>query len=314
MIISHSRIKMWKNNHYDHYQKYIKKIVPKEKGQALIRGSIIHDCLEAYYEGRSWKKVWKKFQEEYYQGLFEEEKGQKNDIAYMANELLEAYFHYYEQEDSETEFLFNELHFELDLIEDVKLEGYIDAVIVDKNGDIWVKDYKTYRSMPTYDSLRFNYQSAIYIWALEQMGYTVKGMIWDIITAKTPSKPQLLKNGEVSKRALDSNPYTVEKGLIELGLDPEEHLDLIESVKFENYFQRIKIRNTDFINAMMDDIRDTAWQIKEYGHIFKDMNLETKFNSPYLPLWQAEVNGGDIDFVIETQYEKKGNGRDGNRK
>lgn len=306
LTLSYSRIRVWKSCHYDHYQKYVNKLVPKKKSPALIRGSIIHECLEAYYNGKSWKKVWQRFADEFYEEAFEEEIESLGDIPYMAKELLEAYFHFYEKEDEGTEYLNNELHFELPLIDDINLEGYIDAIIEDEDGKIWVKDYKTFRSMPEYNSLRFNYQSAIYMWALREMGYEVEGMIWDIVTAKTPSKPQLLKDGSVSKRKLDSNPYTVRKGIIELGLDPNDYLDLIHSVKYENYFHRFKIRyNQNLVDALMEDIKQTALEIRDNGDRLKDMNLETKFKSSYMDLWQAEVMNSDVEFIIDNHFERR---------
>lgn len=316
MKLSYSRIRVWKNNHYDHYQKYVNKLVPKKKGQALIRGSIIHECLEAYYDGKSWKKVWKKFADEYYSNAFEEEKGSKNDIAYMSKELLEAYFHFYEEEDEGTEYIENELHFELPLVDDITLEGYIDAVIEDEDGKYWVKDYKTFRTKPDYNSLRFNYQMAIYIWAAEQiLDIKIEGMIWDVVTAKTPQKPRVLKNGEISTAKIDSNPYTLRKGLIELGRNPKDYSDYLASVSYEDYFHRYKIRNNKkVVEALMDDIKRTALEIKESGEVLKDMNLETKFKSDYLDLWQAEITGGDVDYIIKNHYERKDEVKNGKTK
>lgn len=305
-MVSNSRLNTWKTNHYDHYQKYVNKLQRKQKSSPLIRGSIIHECLEAYYSGKSWIKVLDKFEKDFYENTFSEEREELGDIPGLARELLENYFVYYEEEDEETEYLHNELHFQLPLVEGIEIQGYIDAIIKDKNGKIWVVDYKTYSRMKDRGFFLYNTQSAIYIWAMQEMGYEVEGVIWDVLKAKMPGKPKFTKTGKLSKAKMDSTPYTVEKGLIEIGEDPEEHREYIDSFEFESFFQRNKIRlNQSSVEFMMEDVIATAQQIKEYGETWKDFNLQTMFPSSYRELWEAEMLGADTDFIIDDLFEER---------
>lgn len=314
--VSHSRLKTWKTNHYDHYMKYVEKLVPKAKSSPLIRGSIIHECLEAYYNGKSWKKVLDRFEKDFYQDTFEEERVMLGDIPKMARELLENYFYYYEEEDEEVEYIHNEFHFDLPLTKDINLEGYIDAVVRDKNGDIWVKDYKTYSRMKDRDFFVFNPQSAIYLWAMKELGMEAKGIIWDVIKAKEPNKPKITaKTGKVSLSKLDSTPYTVRKGIEELGFNPEDYEEFISNHRFEDYFSRYKIRmNQSTVDFFMEDVRSTAQQILERGDKDKDMNLDTTFGSSYKEIWQAEAMGMDSSYIIKKRFEKRKERNNGQEK
>lgn len=310
ITLSYSRIKTWKSNHYDHYCKYVRGLRPKGSQSALVRGSMVHACIEAYHNGKSWKKTWKKLSDEFYENHFKEEIESLGDIPQLAYVLLENYFYYYEDSDDELETLENELHFVLPLYEDhdiiINIEGYIDSLVKKPDGKVFIRDYKTFSRMPEYSNLQFNFQSSIYIWAAEKLGYKIEGMEWDIIKPKMPTKPTLNKNGTLSKKAIDTTPLVAEQTLLELGLDPDDYEDFLDGLSFDNYFRRFFIRkNKAMVNAVMEDVIDSAIQIGLYGETWKDMNLDAKYMSSYMDLWRTEVSGGDIKPIIKQKYETK---------
>ena len=71
--ISNSKISTWRKCHMAYHYKYHDHLRPKRKGIALRRGSIIHECIEAYDSGRSWRKPYKAFAEQFYRETFREE-------------------------------------------------------------------------------------------------------------------------------------------------------------------------------------------------------------------------------------------------
>lgn len=306
LVLSNSRIKVWKNNHFDHYWKYVEKLQRKQKSSPLVRGSIIHECLEAYYEGRSWKKVLDKWEEEYYATTFAEEREELGDIPGLSREILENYMEYYDEVDSDLEVIATELHFQLPLTEGVELQGYIDAIMKDGQGRLWLWDHKTYKRMKDYSFFLYNPQSAIYLWAAQELGYEVEGFVWNVIRAAMPSKPSLTQKGELSKAKISTTPYTYTKGLIELGLDPEDYTEQIEQFTYEDFFQRQIIRlNQNTIDFIMEDIRETGKQILEYGEVWKDYNPDTAFPSSYREIWETQMQGGDVEYIIEQQFERR---------
>ena len=64
--LSNSKVTTWRKCHMAYHYKYNLKLRPKRKGIALRRGSIIHECIEAYDSGRSWRKPYKEFAKQFY--------------------------------------------------------------------------------------------------------------------------------------------------------------------------------------------------------------------------------------------------------
>ena len=286
-----------------YYYKYGLKLRPKKKGIALRRGSIIHECIEAYDSGRSWRKPYRNFAKQFYEETFKEEIGEMGDIPRMVEELMENYQALYENDG--LIYLGNELHFELPLMPGVVIEGYLDALVEDEKGAIWPKETKTYKRNPDYDFLLLNTQSALYTWAVTEMGYSPKGTLWDIIRAKEPGRPQFLKDGKVSKRGIDSTPYTVKKALREMGQNPEDYEDLLAKVSYEDYFRRYPVRvNPTVVKGIMDDFKSTAREIMKFGGKLRDRNLGKGCAwCDYKPLCQADLMGLDTEFIQKKQFE-----------
>lgn len=286
-----------------YYYKYGLKLRPKKKGIALRRGSIIHECIEAYDSGRSWRKPYRNFAKQFYEETFKEEIVEMGDIPRMVEELMENYQALYENDG--LIYLGNELHFELPLMPGVVIEGYLDALVEDEKGAIWPKETKTYKRNPDYDFLLLNTQSALYTWAVTEMGYSPKGTLWDIIRAKEPGRPQFLKDGKVSKRGIDSTPYTVKKALREMGQNPEDYEDLLAKVSYEDYFRRYPVRvNPTVVKGIMDDFKSTAREIMKSGDKLRDRNLGKGCAwCDYKPLCQADLMGLDTEFIQKKQFE-----------
>lgn len=314
--LSNSKVTTWRKCHMAYHYRYHEHLRPKKKGMALQRGSIIHECIEAYDSGRSWRKPYQKFATQFYKETFREEIVEIGDIPRMVEELMENYQALYENDG--LVYLGNEVHFELPLMPGVVIEGYLDALVEDEHGAIWPKETKTYKKNPDYDFLLLNTQSALYTWAVMEMGHNPKGTLWDIIRAKEPSRPQVLKSGEISRKGIDSTPYTVKKALLEMGKDPKDYVDLLGKVSFEDYFRRYPVRvNHTVVRGIMGDFRSTAREILRSGSKLCDRNLGKGCAwCDYKPLCQAELMGLDTEFIRKKQFEvsEKEGRPDGNKR
>jgi hypothetical protein len=307
--ISNSRLNTFRKCHYSHYLKYVLKLVKKAKEEPLQRGSIIHECIEAYNNGKSWIKPFNKFRDEFYKTTFAEERVEIGDLPKMVKELLENYFYFYE--DEELEYVQNELHFTLPLTKEIEIEGYVDAVVKDARGKTWPMETKTYARTPDRDFLVFNNQSAIYTWALKELSFKPEGTLWNILKAKEPSRPKMTeKTKKLSLAKLDSTPYTVEKGIIELGLNPKDYREFIDGHDYESFFFRHYIRlNDNVVKLIMDDTKSTANEILHNGEKLKDRNLSKDCSwCSYRSICQAELMGLDTDYIIKTEYQLKEEG------
>lgn len=301
--ISNSKVNTWRKCHRAFHYKYVMKLRPRRKGMALRRGSIIHECIEAYDSGKSWRKPLRVFSKQFYEETFQEEILEHGDIPRMVEELMENYQALYE--DDGLTYLGSEVHFELPLMPGVVIEGYLDALVEDEKGSVWPKETKTYKKNPDYDFLLLNTQSALYTWAVQELGYTPRGTLWDIIRAKEPTVPQFLKDGSLSRKAIDSTPYTVEKAIRAAGLDPANYKDLLNKVSFENYFRRYPVRvNQAVVKGIMDDFKSTAKEIQKQGHKLCDRNLGKGCAwCDYKAICQADLMGLDTEYIIKKQFE-----------
>jgi len=266
----------------------------------------MHECIEALNNGKSWKKVVKQFEKDFIKNTFEEERVEMGDLPAMVNDLMENYEYHYKNDN--LKYLKNEEHFLLPLTQDIEIEGYIDSVVEWGRGT-WAKETKTYGRMPDREFLMFNPQSGIYIWAMSELGYkNPRGTIWDIIKAKQPAKPKLTaKTGKLSVAKCDSTPYTVTKGIVELGLNPKDYTEFIQKHSFEDFFVRKEVLlNKNVVNAIMKDVVDTAKEIYSRGEYTKDRNLSKDCSwCSYKSICQAELMDLDVDYIIEKEYKKR---------
>lgn len=313
ITISNSRINKYLTCPYAHYVKYFQGIVPKRTGGALERGSAIHKAIEDYHNGKSWKKSVDKFSKEFYKNTFKEEIIAFGDTPKLVYALCDNYFHYYEDQEENIEYLENEYHFELPLCKGVNLEGYCDSVLK-IDGKIWAKETKTYKTMPDRNFLVFNRQSAIYTWALQHEYKNIAGTMWDIILAQMPGRPELTQKGVLSQKKIRTTPLEMERGIIELGLNPKDYTELINSVSYEDFFRRYPIRiSNDIIKSIMDDTTTIAKIIRDKSHEHQHKNLGKHCSyCEYKSLCQAQLLNLDVDFVLKADYklrEESDNGK-----
>ncbi|MGL4253412.1 MAG: PD-(D/E)XK nuclease family protein [Fusobacteriaceae bacterium] len=308
LILSNSRIKKRRSCDRAHYYRYVDKLNKKRKGDALIRGSAIHNCIEYYNTGRSWKKAYKEFQDEWNAKYLTEEKEYYGDIPKMVYDLMEGYIEYYEDEDleyleSEKEFLIC-----LDPDNDIWLLGYIDFIAKDTKGNIWIGETKTHKRFPDSDMRLFNMQSSIYIWALQKLGYkNIKGVIWNYIKAKQPTTPRVLTSGKISTARLDSIPSVVTKFLKEQGEDLSKYQEFINGLNWEDYYRRYEVRaSQDVVDSVMEDVLETALDIQNQPHKkARNLNSQNCGWCDYKSICQAELAGADVSFILKSQYETR---------
>lgn len=310
LILSNSKIKKRRTCDRAYHYKYVEKMTKKAKGSALVRGSAIHECIEWYNTGRSWKKAWQNFKEEWEETYLLEEKEEMGDIPKMVYDLVEGYVTYWE--DEELEYLESELEFLLPLETykgtEIWIKGFIDFIAKDKNGNIWIGETKTHKRWPDESTRLFNQQSSIYIWALNQLGYTnVKGVIWNYIRAKQPTVPQRLKSGRLSKQKCDSIPTVVEKFLLQEGENLEEWSEFITALSWDNFYRRYEERvSNNVVESVMSDVIETARDIVDNpNRKARNMNSQGCQWCDFSDICEAELTGADVSFIIKSKYSIK---------
>lgn len=174
MILSASRLKLYRECRLRFYQKYVQHL-PDGKNTALIMGSAIHKAIEDHYKGIDWRYTLRhtiaSINNEY-----EDSKGdviRYNTLAeiYDMSEQYLSNFPFDEFTDS-----LRELHFNLEYVSRAGnkhgIQGYIDMI-----SDDTLIDFKTGSKKPS--SIDDDIQFTIYTWAfLRLYGKKPERVIW----------------------------------------------------------------------------------------------------------------------------------------
>ena len=308
-VMSFSSIKDWKSCRMAWYYKRVRRISPRLKPVALKKGSVIHELLEAYLKGEDWRGKLPKIQEEY-DNMSEEEKEHYGNIPGDCESIIQRYITYWKDDPVET--LAVELGFGMDgkppleLAPGVWMQGKIDWVFRNHHG-IWVGDHKSFgRQLPN-DAFRFqDLQTVIYFRALPLLGFPKPvGMVFNYLKSKVPPKPQVLKNGELSKsKKIGASYEGFMEAILENGLNPDDYLEQLEIAKGNLfYIRKYLAKPKTMADSMMDELRIVNLEMKYLRNFpIRNLRRECSFCS-YCSLCTAEMLKLDVDYVLQNEYE-----------
>lgn len=280
----------------------------------MVRGKILHSLIEARIEGQPWEPVMKQFQKDF-DKLFKEEKDEIGDLPDEVRRMFQGYIKRYEGEDLKYLKLKKkraEFEFEVPLVKGVHMHGLIDTVPEDSRGRVWVMEHKTHKIFPS-ESARFtDIQTVMYTWVAPQMGFPKpNGVLWDYIRTKAPTIPKLLANGKGLSVAqgIDTDYDTYFAEITKHGFDPKDYKEILDKLKGrdEAFYKRIYMPAPGrIVDPIMNDVRETAMEIKILGEYSKTRNI-TKDCSwcSYFSICQAELRGLDSDFIRKAEYKLK---------
>jgi len=323
LIIHQSGLKTFRKCHRCWYYKYIEELEKVKKGSALLRGTCCHAMIEAKANGKDPWVPYEEFIKENKQIFIEEEELYGN-IEEMICNIMEGYFKYYKNDNLipiKIGDKFAEHKFSLPIYDGIILEGVIDMIAKDQSDRIWLVDHKTHKNIPSGDTAYYNMQSALYAFAMKALDEfpNPDGVCWNYIRWKDQTKPELLKNGTMSKKKIDTTWETYEKALLENGLNPQDYLDVKEALQnkeSEFYVRQYLPLNDTILQNVYEDALTTAKQIKEYRDRPKedfDRNLTRDCSwCEFYPLCQAELRGLDVEFMKKVDYRKKQKGEQEN--
>jgi len=292
--------------------KYVNKLRRIAKARPLQFGGIMHDLFEAHAEG---KDPFKKLEEigSHNRRLFREEREMYGNIVVDAKYIMAGYLDYYKSDPIQYQARQgkrSEHEFKIGIADDIEVTGKVDGVGKAKKM-LWLIEHKNHKSFPNGDHRWRNVQSSIYIRFVEELGWwQLDGTLWDYIRSKPPTRPQLLKNGKLSERELDSLPQVVIDTIKEHGLDPKKYKGLIDTQRqrMSTWYERVYTPNK---KEVVDSIvRDFILSAK----ILRDTNFEKRVPRSigkhcdwceFEPLCRAALTGADEDYVMEREYEVK---------
>ena len=306
-IISQSRISMYQQCHYAHHLRYVERLKKKVPARPLIIGRAVHSILQAEAEGES----------DIYECLnidmskmFDEEKAVYQESIDTTRSIMNEYFNYYREEPIRY-IRKNKRSAEHEVtvdFGDFSVIGIIDGFAKQQRMKFLV-EHKT--ASKAWDSKQMwrNLQIAVYIKLAELAGYgKMDGVMFNFILNKTPTKPQVLKSGKLSERAILSLPYTVKSVIHENKLQEKDYTALIQNAYTSRaeYFNRVYIPiNGQVIDNIWNDFLMVAREIAAFPLRDKHVGFHCSW-CQYEPICSAELTNADVDFVIRNTYEKGG--------
>lgn len=317
--ISNSKVKKWRRCPMSWKYRYVDLLVKRKSSLPLTRGSWIHECLESLYKHGDWTIGYKKYKQEVWDKLFEEEKIEFGELDKDIKTIMERYIKYYEDWHKDIEVIGVEVPFQVRVPNlPINLTGKIDLIYRDSMG-IWALDHKTMKTMPSEEFRMNDTQLTLYYYILNRLSSKLKfnkndivGVSYNYIRSKVPTVPSLLKNGELSKRKnIDTDYDTYYKAIIDNGLNPDDYMDMLNYLKnnINSFFIRVNLpKSHTLISEILKDFIYSGCHMKQaldnpnYRYV-RNITKDCSWDCAYYNLCYTELNGGDISNIVKLDYD-----------
>lgn len=327
--VGQSKVKTWRSCRQAYAWKYEEELIPKRVKRPFTFGRIVHRLIEAEAQGEDWKETLREIGEE--QGkLFEAEKELYGDLIVDVGVIMEDYFDYHADglkllpvKVADDEFRYAEHEFAIPLdvlvvkqrrkdVDGIVFKGQVDGLGKTPNGLKWLVEHKTFDNLPGEDERWRNVQSVVYVRAILTLGWAkqIDGTCWNYVRSKAPTVPKVLKDGtRLSAQQIVTLPSVIRAALKVYGLSEEAHADAIkraEEARHE-YFQRIYTPlNRSVADAIFDGFVESAIEMRDQHAKRRDKNIGRHCSwCDYEPLCRAQFTGGDVDFIIEREFDRE---------
>lgn len=315
-VVSQSKIKKWRHCRKAWSYRYIDEIEPKKKKKPLLYGSIVHEMIEAKLNGKDAFAPLEKAAKEYGK-MMKEELEHYGDIIGEIRSVMTNYFEYWKKDPlkyikSKKSGNYSEHKFQVQLHDNIYMQGTLDAVAKDKVGRVWLMDHKTTKKIPEDGWRYYDIQSAIYVKFAKALGFPeIDGVVWNYIRKKPPTVPDLLKSGELSKRSnIDTTWPVYLQAIKDNKLDPDDYKDMQEQLKGKeaNFFFRTYMPiNKDVVENIVNEAIMTAHEMDELQDEPTSHTRNLGYHCtycPYFTLCQAELRNLDAKTVRKMDYKK----------
>lgn len=305
--ISNSKLKTWRRCRKQYDYKYNQKLRKRIKSAPLIRGSVMHEMIDAKAKG---KNPWKTFRKEIqpYYSLFKEQQDEYGDLPQMIRALMRHYFRFYKG--NEFEYIESEIEFEYKLTKDILLIGYVDGTGRQKPYGKGIVEHKSHKKIPEGDLEYSQIQTALYAEAIANLyNMEVDFVMWNYIRAKNPSTPKLLADGTLSKRNIDTLWEIYKAEVRKQGLKVEDYLDMRDKLKDKEttYFVRnVLPLKPQIVSQVVKDSIFTAEEMIEKGKKDTTRTIDKHCQwCDYYSLCQAELRGLDAGFIRKANFVER---------
>lgn len=298
--LSQSKVKTFLRCPKKYEFRYVQNLQPKEKSLPMERGLWIHECLEAFYRGKNWKRTALKKLKKSFGSLFDEERKALGDLPGEVQRIVESYVSFWD--DSEWEVLAVEKEFAVKLKSGLVLKGKMDLVIRDDLG-VWVVEHKSNKTLPREGPRIPDPQTTMYNYALRGMGLEGMGTLHNHLRTKPPNEPRVLKRGGLTVRC--DTTYEIYKAAIAREkLDPKDYRAVLKKLKKDQrFFRRFRIswRKTA-VRSMMEDYKAISHQIDSCSRFPRHISKMCERDCFYFQLCMIELHGGKSASIKRRKY------------
>jgi len=297
------------------------RLKPRLLGSPLKRGKWVHELLEVYHSGGNWLAHHKKLSAEFSR-LFDEEKDYYGDLPTEIEAVMRSYIWHYQLDP----WIVHEVEFQVEApFPDGSIyRGKVDSLVENQFG-LWLVDHKTHKTLPDHSFRLLDAQSALYLWAAQQMGIPVLGFIWNYIRWKAPSIPVLLKDGSrLSKSPCDTDfptyvraikRYKANNPQFAVTAEYKARAEYLKSLMYKpgypqqsTFFRRdILEKSPEMLDRVVKENFRTAQHMNQYNFkendaVERTVDRSCTFSCSYTDLCTIDLMGGNTTPIIKQNY------------
>lgn len=315
--VSQSKVKTWRKCHYAYHLKYVERLKKRIVKRPLAFGTLVHTVLEKWAEGVDIEDTLAEVAKANAK-LFAAEREEYGEIVDACRIILTEYFNHWGENDLQfvrvngrsAEHVFN-----IEIIDGVNWNGKIDLIGKTKRthnhpAGLWAGEHKTFTRRASPDERWRSLQGSTYLRAIDLLGWKpVDGVVWDYIWSKEPLRPQILQNGNLSNKAIDTLPIVIREMVKEEGLKLAEHKEHIQkaALNYDRWFERVYTPvNRDVVDNLFNDFISSIHEMMEGEGKKLDKNIDRHCGwCDFEPICRAELQNLDVDYVKQREYTKE---------
>lgn len=280
--------------------RYVERLESRAPQRPLYIGSTLHKLLEIRANGGNWSEylettVRKKFEampETYRLNLGE-------DFVEVVDKIMRQYDWAYANE--KIKYLATEVKIDTKIKGRKRFVGVVDA-ICEIDGDQYIMEHKTFKTQKmSTDQTWLNQQTCLYIRVLNQQGWNIKGVIWDMIKTTAYKPPKRLKSGAFGKQYSDQTQLSFyDDGILKEDI-PDEVYEEIKDNHLNFLDRYVTPVSPSVVEAVWQDFVETVEEISKNKSTARNLGRDCE-RCPFKDLCQTGLTGGDVEYIKQLYY------------
>lgn len=278
--------------------KYREKLHNRAPQRPLYMGSTIHKLLEIRANGGNWKDHLEKVVAPEFENMpqtYQESLGE--DFIDCLDKIMRQYDWCWQSE--EIKYLATEIKIDCKIKGRKRFIGIVDA-ICEYKGDQYIMEHKTFKTKKmSLEQTWLNQQTCLYIKVLNEQGWNIKGVIWDMVKTSAYDPPKVLKSGQFGKQYEKQTIMSFkDAGIEEIPEAVYEDIKDNHKAFLDRYITPIQ---PSVIVSVWKDFVETVEDIFRNKSTAKNLGRNCEWCS-FKDLCQTELTGGDVEYVKQLYY------------